>query len=83
MDRNEAFVNVLALAAHERTFTTAVRSALAKLGFDMVGLEDAEPLRSRRENWTVDQQLVDLAEEVRATGEPRFGPFYTWIQDDE
>lgn len=83
MDQNEAFVNAMAMAHDEHTFTTIVRSALRKLGFDTVDLEDPEPLRLRLESWTVDQQLIELAEQVRATGEARFGPFYTWVEDDE
>ena len=82
MDRNEAFVNVLALAQDEATFHSAAAATLDTLGFDCVDLEDPEPLRLRVAQYVVDEKLIALAQEVRATGETRLGTFNTWVSDD-
>jgi hypothetical protein len=83
MDRTAAFVNVLAVARDEATFREAVAAALGNVGFDCIELEDPEPLRLRVAHFEVAQELLSLAHEVRATGEPRFGTFNTWISEDE
>lgn len=81
LDRNAAAVNVLALAQEAQGFTAAATSALDKLGFDLVAMEDAEPLRVRLQTHSVDEALLALAEEVETTGDPQFGTFHTWVID--
>ena len=83
MDRNEAFVNVLACANDEAGFQGTVEQGLSYIGFDLVELEDSEPLHQRQENYVVDEELLALADEVRSSGSPRFGSFHTWVSDEE
>lgn len=82
LDRNEAVTNVLALATSEEAFRTAASIALSALGFDLVTLEEAEPLDVRRQAYVVSDELLLLAAEVRDTGTARFGKFHTWVSDD-
>lgn len=82
LDRNAAAVNVLALAADAQGFTAAATSALGKLGFDLVDMEDAEPLRLRVQKYSVDEALLTLAKDVERTRRPMFGTFHTWISDE-
>ena len=83
MDRNEAFVNVLANASGEPSFRAAVSVALHGLGFDLVSVEDPEPLSRRREHYLVTADVLELAEEVKRRGLPRLGDFYTWRSKGE
>ena len=78
LDRHEAIVNALALARDEGQFDIQVRSALERLGFVLVSLEDVEPLAARTREFEVDSSLLRLGDEVRETGEVRFGTFHTW-----
>jgi hypothetical protein len=83
LDRNDAYVNVLALAASASEFHQTAEAALTKLGFQMVELEDSEPLDRRLEGTEGGAELLALAREVEASGEPRFGPFHTWTSNEE
>lgn len=82
LDRNAAAVNVLALAQDAQGFTAAASGALDELGFDLVAVEDPEPLRMRLQAFTVDEGLLALAREVETTGRPKFGTFHTWVSDE-
>lgn len=83
MDRNEAFVNVLAMAWNEDSFLREAREALDQLGFDLLALEEPEPLRRRASQYHVAEELLSLAMEVETSGEAKFGTFRTWVQNDE
>ena len=83
LDRNDAFVNTLALARTADGFTEIVRGGLAQLGFDLIELEEAEPLTERRASHTIPEEIDRLAESALATAAPRFGAFYTWVSDDD
>jgi hypothetical protein len=82
MDRNAAAVNVLALACDRESFERAVSDAFDRMGFDVVGLEDPEPLARRLEVATVDEELLKRADDVRETGQVQFGTWHTWQSDD-
>jgi hypothetical protein len=81
MDENDAYVQVLALASSPESFRAAVQVAINDLGFDLVDLEDSEPLADRLHSSTVHESLLVKAAEVRETGYPRFGTFSTWLSD--
>jgi EAL domain-containing protein (putative c-di-GMP-specific phosphodiesterase class I) len=83
MDRNDAFVNVLALASTQGEFADVVRDDLAQLGFDLVELEDTERLSERRESFTIPEEINRLAELTLATAKTQFGTFHTWVSGDE
>ena len=83
MDRNGAYVNILAMATAAPAFERAARDACAAVGFDLVELEDAEPFEARAAGSQLDQALLSLAKEVESTGAPRFGAFHTWTSEDD
>jgi hypothetical protein len=81
MDENKAFVHVLALASDEAEYRLVAVAALGDFGFDLVELEDIELLEHRLRSFSVDDSLLTKADEVRATGYLRFGPFITWTTE--
>jgi hypothetical protein len=83
LDRNQAFVNVLAPAGDFDSFRLAVERALAEMGFDLIALEDAESLRARQVSFEVAEDLLQLAVEVEVTGATRFGTFHTWRSEGD
>jgi uncharacterized caspase-like protein len=83
MDRNAAYVNVLAMARTASEFHDAAAAAFRNIGFEVVELEDPEPLARRLEASEVDATLIALAHEVESSGQPRFGSFHTWTAEDE
>jgi hypothetical protein len=82
LDRNGAYVNVLALAADVLEYAEQVRAALRDAGFDVVAMEDVEPLSRRRERYALQQDLLTLAQDVETSGLVRFGTFHTWTAED-
>ena len=82
MDRNGAYVNVLAMATTASEFQVAAAAALAEIGFELLDLEEPEPLARRLEVSEVDANLIALAREVECSGKARFGPFHTWTAED-
>jgi hypothetical protein len=82
LDRNCAYTNVLALAQDRAGFVTAVKAFLDGVGFDLISMEDEEPLSDRMERFTVAEEIRQLAEEVAAGLGPRWGTFYTWTAED-
>lgn len=83
MDRNEAVVNVVAMANTVLAFKQAIETALTDIGFDLIDLEDPEPLRVRQEQFEVSEELLRLAGDTRRDGIARFGDFHTWVSDEE
>lgn len=83
MDRNDAFVNVMALASTLVEFTQLVRDDLAQLGFDLIELEEPERLSERRESFIIPEEIDRLAELTLATAKVQFDAFHTWASDDE
>ena len=81
MDENKAFVQILALAIDDHDFRLAAAVALDDIGFDLVEIEDVDRLEDRLRAFTVDEQILVKADEVRTTGRPRFGPFVTWTTE--
>ncbi len=82
MDRNGAHVNVLAMAASSSGYHRAVAEALDNMGFDLVEIEDPEPLCQRRQAFEVSDDLLALANEVAQDGVTRMGTFFTWMSND-
>ncbi len=76
-----AYANFLAWANGQEEFCRLVAECLATLDFRFVNAEDVEPLLVRLDRSTVDDELLDLANEVRETQQVRFGSFYTFPDD--
>lgn len=82
MDQNDAYVQTLAMASNAAEYLERVRHAFDELGFDILESEDVDPIDERIKEWTVDDSLLALADDVRNTGVVRFGPFIVWTSDD-
>ena len=82
MDRNAAFTNVIAVATSAAEFAEAATTALSDNGFELVALEESEPLAARLLKHTLDERLQALAQEVSRTGVPGFGTLFTWVKDE-
>src|SRR5437016_14209220 len=78
LDSNAAFANALAYASSEAEYREAIAESLAAVGFDLVSVEDAEPLSTRKTEHAVDAELLEDAAEVEKTGKPRLGTCHTW-----
>jgi hypothetical protein len=83
LDRNDAFVNAVALAHTAEEFTQFVRGALSQLGFELVDLEEIEPLALRRRSFRDSEEMERLVEMVQTSGTVEFGAFHTWVSDDD
>jgi hypothetical protein len=83
LDRNDAFVNAVALAHTAEEFTELVRGALSRLGFDLVDLEEIEPLAHRRLSYAIPEEMERLAEMTQISATIQFGAFHTWVSDDD
>jgi hypothetical protein len=82
MDENDAYVQTLALASSTREYEKIVRDTLGERGFDVVEIEDPEPLSERMKSWTVDPSLLSIASQVEKSGEVGVGPFVVWSSDE-
>jgi hypothetical protein len=83
LDRNDPFVNAVALAHPAEEFTQLVRSALSQLGFELVDLEEIEPLALRRLSFAIPEETERLAEIAQISTKVEFGAFHTWVSDDD
>lgn len=70
-----AFVNVLAIAEDETEWRERTRGALEEIGLDLKTAEDVEPFWAREHRANPNNTLREEAEQVRLTGEVRFGSF--------
>ena len=83
LDRNDAFVNAVALAQTAEEFAQLVRGALSQLGFELVELEEIEPLALRRLSFAIPEEMERLAEIAQNSVTVEFGAFHTWVSDDD
>ena len=81
-DAKGAFVNAVALVRGEPAFRDAVGTALFRLGLVAFEFEDIEPLSERTSDWSVDEELLDLARQVASVGGVRFGRFHNFRNVD-
>lgn len=82
MDRNRAYVNILAMARAVSEFEQQAKDACAALGFDLEELEEVEPFETRAAGGQVGQALLTLAMEAQSSGTPLFGAFHRWTSED-
>jgi hypothetical protein len=82
LDRNAAFVNILALARDAHEFEAQALKLMDGAGFDIVTIEDVRPLPSSGDEAAPDAGILTLAREVVASGAARHGTFHTWIVND-
>ena len=80
--RQGAYVNTLAWASSAADFKAKVRAGLADRGLFPFEFEDVEPFELRIQSHSPDEELCDLANEVRTVGGTRFGKFYSYRGTD-
>jgi hypothetical protein len=81
LDRNLAFATVLGLADSADAFQRLIASAADHMGFDLLELEEQEPLRIRQTRCSVPAPALRLASEVNETRQVRFSPMFTWTSE--
>lgn len=74
---------MLAVAEDPADYRKKVTGALTKMGFDVLEIDDDEPLANRLRKYVVDPQLRELAAEAERSGEVTFGNFHSYEDDVE
>jgi hypothetical protein len=69
---------VLAVATDEAEFRKAVARNLEELQFFVRHMEDVEPLSARARYVSVSEEILELAEEARVSGQMTFGTFHSY-----
>ncbi len=82
-DAKGAYVNVLASATSAAKYTTKVKGALKEIGLNLIEIDDLEPLSERLSKWTVDEEIITMAQTVRKIDSVAFGTFYEYDSEDE
>ena len=81
-DRKGAYVNAFAWVSSEIEFENTVRQALNALQLFAFEFEDVEPFEKRMRSHSLDAELLDLAAQVGADKQTRFGTFHTYRNVD-
>lgn len=82
-DRNEAFTNVLGYADGIEAFECIVRELCRITGFDLVAIEDSEPLEERKVSYKLDPDIERAAAIVASTGKACFTTLHTWTENSD
>ena len=82
-DAKGAYVNVLASAKSASEYTDKVERALDEVGLNLIEIENPEPLAERLSKWSVDEEIMMMAETVKKIDSVVFGTFYEYDSDDE
>jgi hypothetical protein len=81
-DGKGAYINMLAWAANSSELEDEITKALNHYGLDLEEMEDFDPLSERIMYADVHAELIRLAEEVRETGQVRFGKIHIYLEED-
>lgn len=76
-----AYVQTLAWASSEKDFLSEIIIALNHLRFELDEYSDLETMNDRAHKFHLENALLELAEDVRRTGEVRFGTFNNYSAD--
>jgi hypothetical protein len=76
-DIEGGFVNMLGYARNEKEFYDSVKIYLAQLNLELIEIEYLELMDKRLENYTVDEELLVLANESALNKDVRAGRFFT------
>ena len=77
-DVDGAYTNAIAKAHSRAAFRHRVTESLNHLGLKLIRIEDAEMLKERLEKYSIDPELMKVANEAELTGEVGFGTFHTF-----
>ncbi|MGA3050280.1 MAG: hypothetical protein ABSD67_27010 [Terracidiphilus sp.] len=76
-----AYVNILTWASNPSEFREKAKELMDYLGLKLVGVEDEEPLSERENKGAVDDDIAQVALEVRDNPQSiRYMTFHTWTE---
>jgi hypothetical protein len=81
-DAKGAFVNMVTWATDANQFKSNAESVLGKLGLFVVGIENPEPVSTRRRTTAFEEEIEEMV--TRAQVNPDaiiYGIFHTWKRD--
>ncbi len=78
-----AYSNALCLAGSEDEYRFMVEVELAKLGLEVLGFEDIEPLRERRRHADPDDEILDLVSQLSESMPLLYDTFYVYESEFE
>jgi len=78
-----AFVNAIAGAKSKEEAISSIESALNKIGWELISVEDLDLYDKRIKNYKVSLELQKLATIVKKTGDVQFGTFHTWRKNEK
>lgn len=78
-----AFVNAIGPAQSSREFEKNLREVFAGLGFELIEIDDLEPLAVRESKREIPQELTEVAELSRATNQIHLGAFHAYEDADD
>jgi tetratricopeptide (TPR) repeat protein len=73
-----AYTHGLVMAHSARQAESTLRKALARIGYEVVSVQDTEEFDRQCLKFEVEKDLRYLAAKVRRTRKTQFGAFYTW-----
>lgn len=77
-----AYVNILAWASNAEDYRKEISLALDHYGLFLTSIENVEPLSEWiKKNPEIDNDLLRLSEEVKKTGNVRFGTFHEYEEE--
>ncbi len=76
------FTNIVACATDFESFQERAKELCRHYHLALWSLEDAEPVRIRRSNHSMDAEIEQLAIEVQDTDQIRFSTFHTFPIDE-
>jgi|SRR5689334_15111088 len=77
-DADRAYTNAIGSAISKSRFRNSVKQELARLGLDLIRLENAELLADRLAKYAIDHELKDVARKVANTDSVGFGTFHAF-----
>ena len=76
-----AYLNVIAMASSEVEFSALVADELLRDHMYVMNVEDAEPFEDRAKHHTVVEEIEELVDQARMTGEIGIATLYTYEED--
>jgi hypothetical protein len=73
-----AYTNAIAKASSRLNFRRKVRDSLKQLELKLIRLENPQTLNERLAKYSIDPELVKVAEEADLTGNVGFGTFHAF-----
>lgn len=77
-DAQQAYTNAIGSAVSKKGFRNCVKQELARLGLDLLRLENAELLADRVAKYAIDNELKNVARKVAKTDGVAFGTFHAF-----